>query len=318
MKKQLVITLFMIGISLLLILPPPRKEKQIGVIVPAQHIALEQIVQGLKEGLKEEESIHIKVLNAQNDLNLQRSIIQQLAQEGSKLLIPIGTAASQMTLALAPDRNILCLATALDITNCFPESQATSLSDELDIADSLSFFHAAFPPIKKITLFYSSSENVSKELPIFIQTAKKEGIEVQPLLVQTLSELYTAAQAIACDSGALFVLKDHLIVSGISSLAQVAEKRKIPLMACDEGSVLSGGAFAIGVKEKEIGKQGALFAQEILKGKSPREITPQTLRGPFPLFINAKACERQGIDSASLRKKAELLGLRVQFVEEVP
>ena len=169
-------------------------------------------------------------------------------------------------------------------------------------------------PYQKITLLYSASEKVAKEIPLVCDAARMCDIEVQQLMVQTLSELYTASQAIAPDSHAVFVLKDHLIVSGIQSVVQQAHLRHIPVMTSDEGSVIAGAAFALGVKEASIGVQGGLIAKAILEGQPPQSIAPQTLNGPFSLFVNRRTCERQGIDVSLLRAKAEAEGLTLCFV----
>lgn len=288
----------------------------VGVILPMEHEALHQITQGIQEELQQKmgKSVALKIKNAQGDLNIQRAIIEQLVRDPCDLLIPVGTAASQMTLNLAPEQKILCLAADSSLLQANRSLQATALSDELSAADSLSFLHRVFPHIQKITLLYSASEKVAKEIPLVGQAARVLGIEVQRLMVQNMGDLYTISKAIASDSKAIFVLKDHLIVSGIQTVVQQAKLRQIPVMTSDEGSVIAGAAFAIGVKEASIGRQGALLAKAILEGTLPQDIAPQTIDGPFPLFVNRAACESQGIDTKAFCEKAEAAGFTLEFV----
>jgi putative tryptophan/tyrosine transport system substrate-binding protein len=292
-------------------------EQIIGVIVPMEHEALTQIVNGLKKELGVETSKHItvKVMNAQGDPNIQRAIIEQLVRDQCNLLIPIGTAASQMTLSLAPDQNIICLAADFSLISSTTKAQATALCDELAVKDSISFLHAAFPHIKKLSLLYSTSEKVAKEIPLVIEAARSERIEVQKLMIHSLADLYTMSQAIAPDSEAIFILKDHLIVSGIQTIVQQAEKRHIPVMTSDEGSVISGAAFAIGVKEADIGRQGAQIAKTILQGTPPKNIPPQSINGPFPLFINRNACIKQGINLQAFIERVQNRGIPIHYVD---
>jgi putative ABC transport system substrate-binding protein len=288
----------------------------VGVILPMEHIALNQITQGIAEelALKMGKSVVVKVKNAQGDANIQRAIIEQLVREHCNLLIPVGTAASQMTLNLAPEQKILCLAADAKILQTNQKAQATALSDEISSLDSLTFLRSAFPALKKITLLYSAAEKVAKEIPLVCQAARELGIEVQKLMVVNMGELYTVSGSIASDSEAIFVLKDHLIVSGIQTVVQQAQMRKIPVMTSDEGSVIAGAAFAIGVKESSIGQQGALLAKAILEGESPQNMPPQTMRGPFPLFVNRTACEKQGINLNGLCAHAEKARINLHFV----
>lgn len=303
MKK--IILFFVFALALVIyftVSPKERKEKLIGVVVPMEHQALNDIVRGLKETLSDKNTI-IKVMNAQGDPTIQKTIIQQLLQDRCDVIVPIGTAASQMTLSLAKESDVVCL--AADI-----EGKAACLKDQLSAEEALNFLHAAFPEIKKITLLYSSSEKIAAEIPKTLQAAQANGIEVQKLMVQSHAELYTAANAIASDSQAIFVLKDHLIVSGIQTVAAQAEKLKIPVMTSDEGSIIGGGAFAIGVKEADIGRQGARMIQRILRGANERAV--ETMQGPFPLFINKEACLKQGVDIPALENAAMKLGYPIE------
>lgn len=289
-------------------------QRIIGVILPIEHQALADIVAGLKEGLKEEENLCIKVMNAQGDMNIQRAMIDQLLRGGCEIFVPIGTSSSQMTMNLAKSEKIVCLAT--DLTPEQTKLNATCLSDELSPVESISFLHGLYPKIKKITLVHSASEKVVKEIPLIHKAAVAKGLEVQLLMVQALAELYTIGQAIAKDSGAIFVLKDHLIVSGIQTLMSQAEKRNIPLVTSDEGSIINGGAFAIGVKEAEIGRQGAEIVKMVLHGTNPSAINHQSLKGPYPLFINRKSCTNQNVDIEKLVTAAETLGKPVRYASE--
>ncbi len=294
-------------------------QKMVGVVVPMEHQALNDIVSGLKEelDLNPNQPVTLKVMNAQGDPNLQRAIIQQLMRDNCDVLVPIGTAASQMTASLAKNHKILCLATDFSVksTQLQTGPQTTCLNDELSPHDSLGFLHDVFPHIKKITLIYSASEKVAKEIPHVVEAAAARKIDVQKLMVQTLPELYTIGQAVASDSQAIFILKDHLVVSGIQAIVQQAEKRGIPIMTSDEGSVIGGGAFAIAVREAHIGKQGAQIVKMILNGTSPQSIAPQVMKGPFPLFVNRASCKKQGIDLQSFIEKAEALGVLIEYID---
>lgn len=315
MKKMIMMfTALLIITGTFLYNSKPRKEKVIGVIVPLEHEALSQIVNGFKKELKNN-PCKVKVMNAQGDQNIQRAIIEQLMREQCDLLVPIGTSASQMTLNLAKDRNVVCLAADSKLLAHSKNFRATALDDELSVREALSFLQTTFPNTRKISLIYSTSEKIAKEIPQVVEVAHSHGIEVQKLMVQNLGELYTMSQAIACDADAIFILKDHLIVSGIQTLAKQAEKRGIPVMTSDEGSVISGGAFAIGVKESSIGTQGARLAEKILNGTPPQNIPPQSMKGPFPLFVNRSACTKQHVDLQQLIESAQKNGIPIHYVD---
>lgn len=319
MKKGLTLAFLLLALTGAFLVFSKKESKDqyvIGVILPMEHAALNQITNGIKEEFEQTigKPVSIKIKNAGGDPNIQKAIIEQLVRDSCDLLIPVGTSTSQMALNIAPTQKILCLAADSSLLKAEKNFQATALSDEIKAVDSLSFLHMALPDIKKITLLYSASEKVSKEIPLVCQAAAEFGIQVQRLMVQNMAELYTVSKAIASDSQAIFILKDHLVVSGIQSIVQQAKLNKIPIMTSDEGSVLGGAAFAIGVKEASIGKQGALIAKAILNGKLPKDIPPQIITAPFPVFINQEACKSQGIDVEAFCKKAETAGFTLCFV----
>ncbi len=316
--KKLQISLIFLIIScagLFLLYPEKTTKPLVGIIIPIEHEALNQIVTGIKTELLDQ-NIRCKVLNAQGDSNIQKAIIEKLVREKCDIFMPIGTATSQMTLSLAKNAKIICLAADPSALPLPKDRQATILDDTLSAQDTLAFLHNAFPSIKKISFVYSSSEKVSGEIPIAEQAAKTLGIEVQKLQVHTMQELYTIGSCISADSGAILIFKDHLVVSGVAALAKQAREKGIFIMTSDEGSVSSGGTFALGVKESSIGIQGGKIAKSVLQGALPSSIAPQTIDGPLFLFINRSSCLKQGIDLPSLILKAKQSGISVEYVDQ--
>ena len=129
-------------------------------------------------------------------------------------------------------------------------------------------------------------------------------------MVQNVADLYTVSSRIESDAQAIFILKDNLVASGISTLVQQANERKIPLITSDEGSNKNGGAFAIGVIEADIGRQGAKMAAELLMQGSVNGDRIQNLRRIL-VFINKEACKSQGVDVNNVVNAAALLKLEV-------
>lgn len=312
MKKFLFIFASITIFFITFILSNSQKTKPtIGIIVPMQHAALTEMIQGFKETLPD---LTIKVLNAGADQTLQKSIIEQLIHEKCDLLVPIGTQTSQMTLHLSKTQNVLCLAANTDIAATNP--RATVLDDECTVQKGFCILHDLFPEIKKISLVHSTSDKIYQELEILEKIAKEKGICLQKLSVFSLPDLYTIGQAIDGDSQAILVLKDHLIVSGISTLVKQAEQKQIPVITSDNGSVSNGASLAIGIKEFDIGKEGAFLAKQILEGQKPQ--TTVRLEGPLHIFLNAKACSLQGVCLDLVSSRAKELDLCIDYIGENP
>lgn len=249
----------------------PSSQNEIAVIVPLQHAAMDAIVEGLKSELPQEAPLHI--YHAQGDSSLQSAIIQQLELTQPAAILPIGTAATQMTVQRLPQVPTIHLAAKFTESDRAPQQPICGVLDEIPIEDHLKLASSLIPNLQKITLLYSASEKVFPEAEAILLQARKMGIQIQKLMVQNQGDLYTMSQQMDPKSQLLMILKDHTVVAGIATLVQHTQKLGIPLMAADEGSVRSGATFAPGVQESSIGATGGRLLKRILyQGQSPCDL----------------------------------------------
>lgn len=276
---------------------------KIGIVVPLEHTAMKEIVAGFSDTLTTlyHQPVEIKVANAQSDNNLQRAIIQQMHDENYTLVAPIGTGATEMSLAMIHQQPIVSLAADIsehDRQQRHPCNIAI-VDDEISPAQSIAFIHAVYPGIKNIALVHSTADKVFPEVKETIAAGKKYGIVITPVMAATLPDLTSAAQSLSSQTQAIFVLKDSLIVSGISTLAKVAQEHHIPLITSDQGSVQDGAGFALGVHEREIGVEGAKLAVAILQGKSACTLPIAKMKN-LTVFINEAALKQESQPEATV------------------
>lgn len=287
----------------------PGKAK-IAIVAPMQHNAMDAIASGVKEVVKNysKGNIEVSCYNAHGDLNIQKAIFQQLNSSDVNVIMPIGTSTMQMCLQTFKEKPVVGLAANFNSEDQkkLSSQNATCILDELPLSQHLELMKYIIPNLQKITLIHSPSEKIYPELKNLKILSKKNNIEVQYLLAQQMSDLFTIATAIDFDSQAIFVLKDHLVVSTIAAIVQEAEKRHIPVITSDEGSILAGAAFALGISETDIGKQGARYALSILNGIPANEI-PIINQDSLKILANEKRCLHQGVSIESLHKAAKAL-----------
>lgn len=273
--------------------------KNIGIIVPLEHEAMTQIVNGIKESLQDQ-NVKITVKNAYGDPNILLTIIKQMQQQD--ILMPIGSSTSLMTISHIKNKPIVCVAAAINNKN---HPLVTGVNDEISIIKLVD----KLPSLYDITLLYSSSEKVApavKELKLY---AEKNNIVLHKMMINNLTDLPLAVKNSPKNTQAFLILKDHLLASGINILKQEADNRSIPIIASDEGSVIDGATIAIGVQEKEIGVNSGLIAKDVLNGILPKNI-PFKLMDSLMLFINSKSFSRQKILT-----KLEISSLPFQRIE---
>lgn len=301
MKKLIIIAslclLSMAGIKLVRSKIAKPSEK-VGILVPMEHQALTDMVEGFKEALVGEYGgeIEIDVQNAQGDQIIQKAIINRFGSVDYRVVAAIGTATSQMMLKSIRNKPVVCL----DVTEDFSKTikNATGLL-EAKVKPSFDFLLKFKPEIKSFTVIYSTLEKIHGQVAELKHLAQEKGIKVQAIMVQNISDLYTIGRQINAESEAILILKDHVVVSGVASLAKTAAKMKIPLIASDDGSVKGGAAFALGNSEKQIGFEGGKIAVKLLSGIKPEQIKMKPVANQS-LFIKSSACKKQGVSLKAL------------------
>jgi putative ABC transport system substrate-binding protein len=268
----------------------------IGIVKPLEHAAMTEIVAGFSETLRliYEKPVIIKVDNAQNDAHLERAIFEKMRDQKYDLIIPIGIDPTQMALSVAPKQAILSLASNLSeaerkqLKTC----RIAVVHDEIPPLKLLQFIHAVYPKLSHLTLIHSTANKVLPQAKEIIKLGKENNIEIHPFMVSALPELYNAAHALPEKTEGIIVLKDHLIVSGIATLAQIAAKKHIPLITADQGSVKAGAGFALGVQERDIGEAGAKLAAALLRGQSPCDLPIVEMKS-LTVFVNKASLEAE-------------------------
>lgn len=296
--------------------PAPEKTVTFGILVPLEHAALKEIVEGFEETIAQAHipyTILFDVQNAQGDIKLQRTIIERFLGLNVDYIVPIGTTSTQMTLAFIKDKPIISLAAD------YPESERqkrhpiniTGVLDEIGGKKKLDFIKHVLPSLKKLTIiFHSGNEKNYNEIQALVDYGKTMDIEIQKLSINTLPDLETTVQGIDQDSEAIMILKDHLVASGIRLLIPTAEARHLPLIASDEGSVAQGATFALGVKERSIGVEGGKLAIKLLAG-TPIEALSMVHIQSLEVFYNKKALQKQDISKDTLEQAAHSFGYRL-------
>ena len=282
--------------------------KNIVVVLPIEHEALNDIVSGFKENLesKSDKTLKITVKNALGDINIQRTIIQQAKDQKVDMIVPVGTSTSQMAAAMV--RHIPIVATA---SLPIKAINVTGVNDEINVDKAYNLMKSVKPNLKKISVIYTPQDKNYEELKKLKAIAEKDKVEIHEVLVPNLTELYANAKSMPNDSDFRFIFKDNLIASGITVLINESNLDKIPLVTSDEGTVEKGACFALGVKEKAIGVQAADLASQILNdGKTPDMIPFESLK-KLNVFENKKACTLQGLAPELVSQSAKKLNYTV-------
>lgn len=275
---------------------------KIGINQLVQHPALDSATAGFKKAFEDAGiNADFEEQNANGEQATALTIAQNFATENLDLVLAVATPAAQATAQNITDKPVLFTAVTDPVTaelvksNDAPGGNVTGTSDVAPIKDQLELLKKLVPDTKKIGIVYASGEvNSQVQVDQVKSEAQPMGIEVATQTVSSVNEIQQAVEALG-DVDAIYVPTDNMVVSGISSLVQVAEQKKIPVVAAEAGTVEGGAVATLGIDYEKLGEQTGKMAIDILKnGKNPAEMPVETA-SDFTYVINEDTAKAQGV-----------------------
>lgn len=283
---------------------------RVGVLQLVSHPALDQIYEGIKEGLADEgleEGKNLKLLfqNGQGDQSKLNTMSQQLVQEKADVLVGIATPAAQ-----ALDNNVkkkdipIVLGAITDpkgaglvASNDKPGANITGVSDQPPVGEIIQLAKKLLPNARKVGMLYSSSE-MNSQFQVAEATKKAEslGLEVVNKPVATTNEVAQTVQVLAQEVDFVFIPLDNTIANAMETVSQEATKQKLPVFPSVETMVEQGGVATVGISQKELGVQTGKMAAKIAKGESDPATTPIYTFSKGETIVNRAQAELFGIN----------------------
>ena len=273
----------------------------IGITQIVSHPSLDAARDGFKEGLAEAGiEATFDEQNAQNDQATATSIATRFAGADLDLVLAIATPSAQAVAASITDVPVLFTAVtdpvSADLVDSLdtPGANLTGTTDMNPVAEQIALVKRVAPDAQSVGIIYSSGE-VNSEIQVELarEAAEQEGLEVVETTVTTTAEVLQAAQTLDVD--AIYVPTDNTVVSGLDSVLQTAEERRIPVIAGETESVTNGALVTYGLDYYELGVQTAQMAAAILtEGADPAAMAVEEQQTPR-LVVNPAAAERMGI-----------------------
>ncbi|MCQ9343867.1 ABC transporter substrate-binding protein [Corynebacterium sp. 153RC1] len=257
---------------------------RIGINQLVQHPALDASVAGFKQAFADAGvEVEFTEQNANGEQATALTIAQTFANDDLDLVLAVATPAAQATAQNITDIPVLFTAVTdaesadLVDSNEAPGGNVTGTSDAAPIADQLDLLKQLVPDADSIGIVYSSGEvNSQVQVDQVTEAAGPLGLEVRTQTVAAVTEIQQAVDALG-DVDAIYVPTDNMIVSGISSLIQVAEQKQIPVIGAEEGTVEGGAIATVGIDYSALGRQTGEMALRILRdGEDPATMAVET------------------------------------------
>jgi putative ABC transport system substrate-binding protein len=294
------------------------KTYKVAISQIVEHPSLDSTRQGfiaaLKDaGIVEGTNLKIDFNNAQGDPTNNLSIAQKIASADNDLVLGIATP-SALAVAQQVKKTPVLFAAVTDplaakiVSNLDkPGGNISGASDTNPqaVTQLMDFVAANFPKVKTVGLVINEGEpNAVIMAKNAEESLSKHGIKLVKAPVTNTSEVKQAAQSLVGRADAFLITLDNTVVSGVDSIIQLANDKKIPFFSSDRDTVEKGAFATVGFKYFDHGYQVGQMAVEILKnGKKPADLKV-TVPEKLDLILNLKAAKAEGIEVTDAMKNA--------------
>lgn len=275
---------------------------KIGISQLVQHPALDAATAGFQKAFDDAGvDVDFDVQNANGEQSTAVTIAQTFASQDLDLVLAVATPAAQALAQSITDKPVLftavtdAVAAELVDSNEAPGGNITGTSDMAPIEEQLKLLQEIVPDAKKVGIVYASGEvNSQVQVDAAEKAAPGLGLEIVSTTVTTANDIQQATEALG-DVDAIYVPTDNMVVSGISSLVQVAEAKQIPVIGAESGTVEGGAVATLGIDYEKLGYQTGEMALKILQDGADPATMPVEVSKTFTYVVNPGAAERMGV-----------------------
>lgn len=278
----------------------------IGIMQIVEHPALDAAREGFKQalldgGYVEGETVRFDEQNAQGDQATATSIAGTFASGGFDMVLAIATPTAQAAAQAITDIPILITAVTepqeagLVDTWEAPGGNLTGTSDKNPVEEQLGLIRELVPDAATVGIVYSSGEvNSQVQVDLAQAAAAALGLELKLATIANAGEVQQAAESLDVD--AFYVPTDNNVVSALEALIQVAEAKRIPVIAAESSSVERGAIATYGLDYTKLGYQTGEMALRILKDGADPATMPIETQTELQLVVNSGAAARMGVE----------------------
>lgn len=284
---------------------PENNTVKIGISKIVQHVALDNVEQGIQDAINQAGiSAEFDLQNANGEVNTAAQIANKFKSEKVDVAIGIATPTA-VSLANTISDTPVVFATVTDPIGAglvdtldHGKNNVTGLSDAIPTAEHIKLF-VKLANLKTLGYIYTSSEaNSITALDLVTKACEENGIELITQSISKSSEVKQASEAIINRVDGLYLSTDNTVFSALSALVQVFGKAKKPIFSGDVTGAMEGGcAFASGFNYYKAGLATGEIVVDILNGKKPADIPVKFLTDPSEtdFLLDLDALENCGI-----------------------
>ncbi|MEQ8174632.1 MAG: ABC transporter substrate-binding protein [Syntrophomonadaceae bacterium] len=295
-----------------------KKVYKIGIVQPMDHPSLNQIRETIIAELKAQgmgDKVEIVTKNANGDMNLLPSIMQELINSNVDMIVPIATPAAQAAKGTTKTVPIVFsavsnpveagLVTSFDATT----GNITGVSNSIPIEDIFKLAATVTPNAKTFGFVYNSSEiNSTSGIKKAKEYCDKNGIKYKEATITGTADVQQAASSLVGSIDAFFTPNDNTVASAMAVYVKVATDAKLPIYAGADSMVKDGALATVGIDYTKLGKQTAAMIIRIVNGGTIKDNHVEQV-AEYANMINMGTANKLGLSiSDELKQKFVILG----------
>ncbi len=257
---------------------------KIALVNLVQNLALENAIEGVKEGLKTSglvkgEDFEFTEYCAQGEIGQLSQILDAALQDRPDLVITVTTPALVAAAGKVKDIPLLfTVASNPYKINLFEEGKLPwnicGIHDDPPVAEVLDMAIRHIPDLEKVGIIYDAAQpNSLISVDKLRKAGKERNIKILEATASVASELSMAAQSLVQRGAEVFILSaDNLAYTGFPAILKVANAASIPIYSTEKELVDQGAAGAIGDDFHHWGLESGKMAARILAGVSPQKL----------------------------------------------
>lgn len=308
-KVGLILLLLILAISLIACGKKADGKVKIGINQFVTHDALDASRQGFLDALKdngyeEGKNLVVDFQNAQTSQDTALTISNKFVTDKMDMIFAIATPSALASAQATKDHpNIPVIITAVTdpviagIVDSLesPGANVTGTTDMNPVKEQLALVRELTTG-NRVGIIYNSGESNSEVQVVIAKAVAEElGLKLEIKTISNSSEVKAAAESLAGSIDAFYIPTDNTVVSAIDTIIDVAQAKKLPIVAGESESVKRGAHITYGLDYYNLGYQTGEMAVKILKdGKKPKDMPVESQKQP-KLYINLTEANKIGL-----------------------
>lgn len=262
-------------------------------------------------GYIEGKNLKIVYENAQGSMSTLAQIASKLVSLKPDVVVAISTPSAQSLAKLCKQYVIPLVFTAVTDPNgaklTVDDKQSfeiTGVSDHIPPEKHFTLMKHITPQLKRVGIIYNAGEaNSVSQVAEIKQEAKKQEVELVIAIAMRTGDVSAAAEKlVGARVDCIYVPNDNTTVAAMESVVRAAikgyvdesgERRSVPVVAGDSGSVRKGALATVGYRRDMLGYKAGKQVVQILQGEQASEI---------PIERGAEVVNMINVDTAEQMK----------------